>query len=52
MLQKIDDYRGKFLILDKIDIKIEQLKILHITNLNERHNGRLFTIQVEELIMG
>ena len=40
--KKIDDYRGKFLILDKIDIKIDKLKILHITNLNERHNGRLF----------
>ena len=37
----IDIYRGK--ILKKlIETKKKKLKILHVTNFNERHNGRLF----------
>ena len=40
--KKIDNYRSKLISFDNIDIKINKLKILHITNLNERHNGRLF----------
>ena len=40
--KKIDNYRNK-LLGKKIEIKKNKtLKILHITNLNERHNGRLF----------
>ena len=39
----IDDYRKKILKIFKIQDKInKKLKILHITNFNERHNGRLF----------
>lgn len=39
----IDDYRVQILNNKKKKIKnIKQLKILHITNFNERHNGRLF----------
>ena len=39
----IDDYRVQILNNEKKKIKnIKQLKILHITNFNERHNGRLF----------
>tara|TARA_B100000780_G_scaffold274355_1_gene239244 strand:- start:66 stop:2180 length:2115 start_codon:yes stop_codon:yes gene_type:complete len=37
----IDTYRDK-LINENIGIKKEKLKILHVTNFNERHNGRLF----------
>ena len=40
--KKIDNYRNK-LFEKKIETKKNKtLKILHITNLNERHNGRLF----------
>ena len=39
---KIDEYRYKFTSLDKLNFKNLKLKILHITNLNEKHNGRLF----------
>ena len=38
---KIDNYRNIILNNNQID-KSKHLKILHITNLNERHNGRLF----------
>ena len=39
----IDNYRKKILKIFKIKDKInKKLKILHITNFNERHNGRLF----------
>jgi glycosyltransferase involved in cell wall biosynthesis len=39
----IDDYRKKILKIFKTQDKInKKLKILHITNFNERHNGRLF----------
>jgi len=40
---KIDNYRKQ--IIDKNLIKkgsVDKLKILHVTNFNERHNGRLF----------
>ena len=40
--QQIDDYRDSFTILNKINFNIAKLKILHITNLNEKHGGRLF----------
>ena len=40
--QQIDDYRNSFLNLNKINFNIAKLKILHITNLNEKHGGRLF----------
>ena len=44
--KKIDAYRQKIVtILPKISSKVisdQRLKILHITNFNERHNGRLF----------
>lgn len=39
--KKIDDYRYKILT-NKINIKKNKFRILHITNFNERHNGRLF----------
>ena len=43
---KIDEYRLKILINSQIKISlkknIEKLKIIHVTNFNERHNGRLF----------
>jgi len=45
--KKIDDYREKFLNLSKVlfspitHIK-KNLRILHVTNFNERHDGRLF----------
>ena len=38
---KIDNYREE-LIKFNLQSKINKIKILHITNLNERHNGRLF----------
>ena len=37
---KIDNYRNK--LHGDFKIAKEKLKILHITNFNERHNGRLF----------
>ena len=44
--KKIDAYRQKIVtILPKTSSKVisdQRLKILHITNFNERHNGRLF----------
>ncbi len=43
---KIDNYRediyGKFNLNLKNKASIKKLKILHVTNFNERHNGRLF----------
>ena len=42
--KKIDSYRSNLLI-DKLKVncsKVLKLKIIHITNFNERHNGRLF----------
>ena len=46
IIQKIDTYRSK-LAINRKSIPLEtksdlRLKILHITNFNERHNGRLF----------
>ncbi len=40
--EKIDNYRTQFIDIKKVNINISKLKILHITNLNEKHNGRLF----------
>ena len=43
--EKIDNYRTTFNLLYKSNIlnsKKKKIKILHITNFNERHNGRLF----------
>ncbi len=40
--KKIDKYRENFLFTFKPNFNISKLKILHITNLNEKHNGRLF----------
>ena len=37
----IDNYRYK-LLNNKTEIKKNKLKILHVTNFNNRHNGRLF----------
>ena len=43
--KKIDNYREKLVNL-KLNfngsLKFKKLKILHVTNFNERHNGRLF----------
>ena len=39
---QIDAYRNEILNKDKILNKSQKLKILHVTNFNERHNGRLF----------
>ncbi len=43
---KIDNYRediyGKFNLNFKNKSNVKKLKILHVTNFNERHNGRLF----------
>ena len=42
---KIDKYREKMLNFSKLknnDLKFKNLKILHVTNFNERHDGRLF----------
>ena len=39
--KKIDTYRENLLI-NKNYIKKTKIKILHVTNFNERHNGRLF----------
>ena len=43
--REVDLYRDQFLIKKKFSKNInshESLRILHITNFNERHNGRLF----------
>ena len=40
--KKIDDYRKNLLDLENINFKNKKIKILHVTNLNEKHNGRLF----------
>ena len=40
--EKIDKYRVILNSKDQLITKISKLKILHITNLNEKHNGRLF----------
>jgi len=44
--KKIDTYRKKIItilpVYNSKNNKKERLKILHITNFNERHNGRLF----------
>ena len=43
--REVDLYRDQFLIKKQFTKKInsyESLRILHITNFNERHNGRLF----------
>ena len=41
--KKIDNYRDEILSEDIISYKLKKnIKILHITNFNERHDGRLF----------
>ena len=40
--KKIDNYRNILVSNNQSKLKISKLKILHITNLNEKHNGRLF----------
>jgi glycosyltransferase involved in cell wall biosynthesis len=44
--KKIDSYRNEICLQFKVNPKLsmydKKLKILHITNFNERHNGRLF----------
>ena len=40
--KKIDQYRSSFLNIDHLESNSSIKKILHITNLNEKHNGRLF----------
>ena len=47
---QIDEVRNNLLKINKPYLYIEptNLRILHITNFNERHNGRLFLILVEE----
>ena len=42
---QIDEYRAKIInekINQKNNVKNNKIKILHVTNFNERHNGRLF----------
>lgn len=39
---KIDSYRNAFYQQKNANINHSHLKIIHITNFNERHNGRLF----------
>ena len=39
--KKIDNYR-ELILEKKINVKTNKFRILHITNFNERHNGRLF----------
>ena len=39
--KKIDNYRDEIL-KNKSNIKLNKFRILHVTNFNERHNGRLF----------
>ena len=38
----IDEYRDEIIKLKTLKIKNKKLKIVHVTNFNERHNGRLF----------
>ena len=48
--KKIDDYRSEKLSLGKsvyFNLKKKKLRILHVTNFNERLDGRLFLIQEE-----
>ena len=43
--KKIDDYRSEKLFLSKnffLKLKLKKLRILHVTNFNERLDGRLF----------
>ncbi len=40
--REIDNYRENFLNTKKLNFNISKLKILHVTNLNEKHSGRLF----------
>ena len=43
--KKIDKYRDKLLnsfYFEKNNLNLKNLKILHVTNFNERHDGRLF----------
>ena len=40
--QQIDNYRKNLVYANKQNFNISKLKILHITNLNEKHSGRLF----------
>ena len=40
--KEIDNYRENILNTNKLYPKTSKLKILHITNLNEKHSGRLF----------
>ncbi len=40
--EQIDNYRTQLVDINKIRANVSKLKILHITNLNEKHNGRLF----------
>ena len=44
--KKIDKYRNSNLLQKKINFnknkELKNLKIIHVTNFNERHNGRLF----------
>ena len=43
---KIDNYRNllgnKLIVKNSLNISYDKLKVLHVTNFNERHNGRLF----------
>ena len=41
---QIDNYRNEILDNERFKSKLkdQKLKILHVTNFNERHNGRLF----------
>ena len=39
---RIDNYRNNLLASNEFNSVVSNLKILHITNLNEKHNGRLF----------
>ena len=43
---RIDNYRNEIITSIKFNIikspKLDKIKILHVTNFNERHNGRLF----------
>ena len=43
--KKIDNYRNEILkekVFSKENVQQNKFKILHVTNFNERHNGRLF----------
>ncbi len=44
-IKKIDNYRSEIVPQNKLNFvktNIKKLKILHVTNFNERHDGRLF----------